>query len=249
MLTPFTPMLFMGEEWAASTPWQFFTSHPEPDLGRATAEGRIAEFAKMGWDESVVPDPQDPATFLRSKLRWEESGQGMHARMLRLYRELIALRRRHPEFTSPAVRRDTGARRTSRSAGSASAAGMSRSSSTSHSEPRTLDVPAPSSVLLATDPGVAAHDGTVMPAAASPRSWWPAQRPALTGARGQATPSQERSVSTIGPSSVMATVCSECAPREPSALRSVQPSGSVTSWSVVCRNQGSSATTSPARSG
>jgi hypothetical protein len=50
LLSPFTPMLFMGEEWGASTPWQFFTSHPEPDLGRATAEGRIAEFARMGWD-------------------------------------------------------------------------------------------------------------------------------------------------------------------------------------------------------
>ncbi len=60
---PFTPMLFMGEEWGATTPWQFFTSHPEPDLGRATAEGRIAEFARMGWDPDVVPDPQDPHTF------------------------------------------------------------------------------------------------------------------------------------------------------------------------------------------
>ena len=69
---PFTPMLFMGEEWAASTPFQFFTSHPEPDLGRVTAEGRIAEFARMGWDPSVVPDPQDPATFERSKLDWSE---------------------------------------------------------------------------------------------------------------------------------------------------------------------------------
>ena len=48
LLAPFTPMLFMGEEWAASTPWQFFTSHPEPELGRATAEGRIAEFAAHG---------------------------------------------------------------------------------------------------------------------------------------------------------------------------------------------------------
>jgi maltooligosyltrehalose trehalohydrolase len=72
VLSPFTPMLFMGEEWAASTPWQFFTSHPEPDLGRATAEGRIAEFERMGWDPAVVPDPQDPETFRRSKLDWGE---------------------------------------------------------------------------------------------------------------------------------------------------------------------------------
>ena len=69
---PFTPMLFQGEEWAASTPFQFFTSHPEPELGKATAEGRIAEFERMGWDPAVVPDPQDPATFERSKLDWSE---------------------------------------------------------------------------------------------------------------------------------------------------------------------------------
>ena len=73
---PFTPMLFMGEEWAASTPFQFFTSHPEPELGRATAEGRIAEFERMGWDPAVVPDPQDPATFERSKLDWSELDGG-----------------------------------------------------------------------------------------------------------------------------------------------------------------------------
>lgn len=72
LLGPFTPMLFMGEEWAATTPWQFFTSHPEPELGEATAKGRIAEFARMGWDPDVVPDPQDPETFTRSKLRWSE---------------------------------------------------------------------------------------------------------------------------------------------------------------------------------
>ncbi|GAA2232421.1 malto-oligosyltrehalose trehalohydrolase [Herbiconiux moechotypicola] len=94
-LGPFTPMLFMGEEWAASTPWQFFTSHPEPELGRATAEGRIAEFARMGWDESVVPDPQDPATFTNSKLDWSEIGdatQPEHASVLALYRELARVR-------------------------------------------------------------------------------------------------------------------------------------------------------------
>ncbi|MDN3494529.1 malto-oligosyltrehalose trehalohydrolase [Planococcus sp. APC 4015] len=101
VLTPFTPMLFMGEEWAASTPWQFFTSHPEPELGRATAEGRIAEFEAMGWDESVVPDPQDPQTFLRSKLVWDERDTGRHARLLALYRALIALRSEVAALTDP----------------------------------------------------------------------------------------------------------------------------------------------------
>ncbi|HVX07331.1 malto-oligosyltrehalose trehalohydrolase [Humibacter sp.] len=101
LLGPFTPMLFMGEEWAASTPWQFFTSHPEPELAEATASGRKAEFARMGWDESQVPDPQDPETFLRSKLDWNEVESGRHARLLAFYRELIRLRRERADLTDP----------------------------------------------------------------------------------------------------------------------------------------------------
>ncbi|MET4581878.1 maltooligosyltrehalose trehalohydrolase [Conyzicola nivalis] len=101
LCSPYTPMLFQGEEWGASTPWQFFTSHPEPDLGRATAEGRIAEFAAMGWDPATVPDPQDPQTFERSKLDWSELAGEEHARLLTLYRELIALRRTLPALTDP----------------------------------------------------------------------------------------------------------------------------------------------------
>ncbi|GAA1469594.1 malto-oligosyltrehalose trehalohydrolase [Microbacterium thalassium] len=103
LTAPGTPMLFMGEEWGASTPWQFFTSHPEPELGEATARGRIGEFARMGWDESQVPDPQDPETFRRSVLAWEEARQGEHARLLELYRALARLRRERPELTDPAL--------------------------------------------------------------------------------------------------------------------------------------------------
>ncbi|MFC5730386.1 MULTISPECIES: malto-oligosyltrehalose trehalohydrolase [Nocardioides] len=99
---PFTPMLFQGEEWAASSPFQFFTSHPEPELGKATAEGRIAEFERMGWDPAVVPDPQDPQTFLRSKLDWSELESGDHAEVLAAYRRLIELRRTWPQLTDPA---------------------------------------------------------------------------------------------------------------------------------------------------
>jgi maltooligosyltrehalose trehalohydrolase len=101
LTSPFTPMLFMGEEYGASTPWQFFTSHPEPELGKATAEGRIKEFERMGWDPAVVPDPQDPETFTRSKLDWAEAAGGDHARLLELYRALIALRRTTPDLTEP----------------------------------------------------------------------------------------------------------------------------------------------------
>ncbi|MFC5177561.1 malto-oligosyltrehalose trehalohydrolase [Nocardioides taihuensis] len=98
---PFTPMLFQGEEWAASAPFQFFTSHPEPELALATAEGRVQEFAKMGWDPAAVPDPQDPATYERSRLDWSEREQGVHARLLARYRQLVALRRSLPELTDP----------------------------------------------------------------------------------------------------------------------------------------------------
>ncbi|MBW8764641.1 MAG: DUF3459 domain-containing protein, partial [Microbacterium sp.] len=101
LCSPFTPMLFMGEEWGASTPWQFFTSHPEPELGEVTAKGRIEEFARMGWDPDVVPDPQDPATFQRSQLDWSEVDRSPHRELLELYRALIALRHREPEFSDP----------------------------------------------------------------------------------------------------------------------------------------------------
>jgi maltooligosyltrehalose trehalohydrolase len=99
VMAPGTPMLFMGEEWGATTPWQFFTSHPEPDLGRATAEGRIAEFSRMGWDPDAVPDPQDPQTFEDSKLDWAELHEPAHARLLATYTALIALRHELPAPT------------------------------------------------------------------------------------------------------------------------------------------------------
>jgi maltooligosyltrehalose trehalohydrolase len=101
LFSPYTAMLFMGEEWGASTPFQFFSSHPEPELARATAEGRKAEFAGHGWDADQIPDPQDPQTFERSKLNWAEVGSGSHARLLALYRDLIALRRTEADLDDP----------------------------------------------------------------------------------------------------------------------------------------------------
>jgi maltooligosyltrehalose trehalohydrolase len=101
LLSPYTPMLFMGEEWGASTPFQFFTSHPEPELGEATAKGRKAEFAAHGWDTDDIPDPQDPQTFLRSKLNWDELTALPHNRILECYRDLIALRKSRSDFTDP----------------------------------------------------------------------------------------------------------------------------------------------------
>ncbi|MDN3903810.1 malto-oligosyltrehalose trehalohydrolase [Arthrobacter sp. YD2] len=101
LTSPFTPMIFMGEEFGASTPWQFFTSHPEPDLGKATAEGRLREFERMGWDPDTVPNPQDPQTFANSKLDWSEAESDGHGRLLGLYRQLLDLRRNRPDLTDP----------------------------------------------------------------------------------------------------------------------------------------------------
>jgi maltooligosyltrehalose trehalohydrolase len=99
--SPYTAMLFMGEEWGSSSPFQFFSSHPEPDLARATAEGRKREFAEHGWDADAIPDPQDPTTFERSKLNWNEVEEGEHARLRRIYQQLIALRNDEPDMADP----------------------------------------------------------------------------------------------------------------------------------------------------
>lgn len=101
LTAPFTPMLFMGEEWAAGTPWQFFTDHTDPELAEAVRRGRRREFGAHGWAEEDVPDPQDPATRDRSCLDWSEPEKAPHARVLAWYRELIALRRRRPDLSDP----------------------------------------------------------------------------------------------------------------------------------------------------
>jgi maltooligosyltrehalose trehalohydrolase len=94
----FTPMVFMGEEWAAGTPWQFFTSFEDPELADAVRGGRRAEFAAHGWAEHDVPDPQDPATRDRSVLDWSELSEPEHARMFGWYASLVAERRRNPDL-------------------------------------------------------------------------------------------------------------------------------------------------------
>ncbi|MCX5108603.1 malto-oligosyltrehalose trehalohydrolase [Streptomyces sp. NBC_00378] len=98
---PFTPMLFMGEEWGARTPWQFFTDHTDPALAEAVRSGRRREFAAHGWSADDIPDPQDPATRNRSCLDWSEPSREPHARLHAWYRELIALRRALPDLHDP----------------------------------------------------------------------------------------------------------------------------------------------------
>ncbi|MFE2542000.1 malto-oligosyltrehalose trehalohydrolase [Actinacidiphila glaucinigra] len=103
LTSPYTPMLFMGEEWGARTPWQFFTDHDDPELAAAITRGRRREFAEHGWKAEDIPDPQDPATRLRSCLDWSEQAREPHAELLDWYRRLIALRHAEPELTDPAL--------------------------------------------------------------------------------------------------------------------------------------------------
>ncbi len=99
LCAPFVPMLFQGEEWGASAPFQYFTDHRDPALAEAVREGRRREFAAFGWAPEEVPDPQDPATFERSRLDWGEPDREPHRSMLAWYRDLLRLRRAHPALT------------------------------------------------------------------------------------------------------------------------------------------------------
>ncbi|MER7763560.1 malto-oligosyltrehalose trehalohydrolase [Streptomyces sp. NPDC097619] len=98
---PFVPMLFMGEEWGAHTPWQYFTDHTDPLLGEAVRAGRRREFAAFGEPLDRVPDPQDPATRDRSCLNWAEPEHAPHNRLLEWHRTLVRLRRHQHDLRDP----------------------------------------------------------------------------------------------------------------------------------------------------
>ena len=98
LLSAFVPLVFQGEEWAASSPFQYFTGHEDRELGRAVAQGRRSEFASFGWKADDVPDPQASTTLDRSKLRWKETRRPPHTEMLEWYRALIRLRRTTPDL-------------------------------------------------------------------------------------------------------------------------------------------------------
>ena len=99
LCAPFVPMLFQGEEWGATAPFQYFTDHIDTELGRLVSEGRRREFAAFGWKPTDVPDPQDRATFERSILDWAEPDKEPHAALLQWHRDLFALRRRLPALS------------------------------------------------------------------------------------------------------------------------------------------------------
>jgi maltooligosyltrehalose trehalohydrolase len=96
LLSPYTPLLFMGQEWNASTPFLYFTDHNE-ELGRLVTEGRRKEFASFArFAGDTVPDPQAVETFARSRLSWSEAERPPHAQIRALYRELLRLRATEP---------------------------------------------------------------------------------------------------------------------------------------------------------
>lgn len=100
LLGPFIPLLFQGEEWAASSPFQYFADHDDPELARLVSEGRKREFSAFGWPPESIPDPESRETFERSKLEWDEVDDEEHAEMLAWYRKLIHLRRASPSLNN-----------------------------------------------------------------------------------------------------------------------------------------------------
>jgi maltooligosyltrehalose trehalohydrolase len=98
---PFTPLLFQGEEWGGTSPFQYFADMDDPDLARAVRDGRRREFSGFGWNIEHLPDPGDPATFERSKVDWSELHEARHAEILNWYRQLIRLRHDLPALSDP----------------------------------------------------------------------------------------------------------------------------------------------------
>lgn len=96
LCSPFVPLLFMGEEWGATSPFCYFTDHQDPELARAVSAGRRRECAAFGWEPGEVPDPQDAATFQAARLDWDEPRRDPHARLLAWHQALIAARRAVP---------------------------------------------------------------------------------------------------------------------------------------------------------
>ncbi|MEO3405135.1 malto-oligosyltrehalose trehalohydrolase [Mucilaginibacter sp. CAU 1740] len=99
MVSPFIPMLFMGEEWAETNPFLYFVSHTEPELVEAVRKGRKAEFASFH-AEGEAPDPQATETFEQSKLQWEILEKDGYKQMLALYKALISLRKQLPALAT-----------------------------------------------------------------------------------------------------------------------------------------------------
>ncbi len=99
LLSPYLPLLFMGEEYGEDAPFQYFVDHSDPQLVRSVREGRAGEFRDFKWT-GEVPDPAAAETFLRSKLKWGKRKSGGHKILHAFYRDLIALRKNNPAIAN-----------------------------------------------------------------------------------------------------------------------------------------------------
>ncbi len=159
LTSPFIPLLFQGEEWGASTPFQYFTDHQDADLGRAVSAGRRREFAAFGWDPEDVPDPQDPATFERSKLDWSELEPEPHHQLLHWYRRLIQLRREVPDLADGRLDR---VQVTYDEDGRWLVVLRGRATITCNLGSGDARLPATGRLLAASEPGVSVDDGSIL---------------------------------------------------------------------------------------
>ena len=105
LLSPFIPLLFMGEEYGETAPFQYFVNHEDPRLLENVRQGRRREFSHFAW-QAEIPDPASLDTFLRSKLHWELREQGQHRTLLSYYTELLRIRREMPALSSPSKDRN-----------------------------------------------------------------------------------------------------------------------------------------------
>ena len=95
ILSPYIPLLFMGQEYGETAPFQFFVSHSDPGLVEAVRKGRREEYGAFHW-KGEPPDPPDEQTYLRSKLQWKLRNEGQHRLLWQFTRELLRLRRELP---------------------------------------------------------------------------------------------------------------------------------------------------------
>lgn len=160
LTAPFIPLLFMGEEFAASTPFLYFADHEDPEMAQAVSAGRKQEFAAFGFGEQEVPDPEVRSTFERSRLDWNETHEGHHAEMLEWVRTLIHFRRQSPSLNDGdlghlSVRYDEERHWLAMDRGQVQVL------LNLGSEDARLEVPGGSAVVLATRPGLEVLDGFV----------------------------------------------------------------------------------------
>ncbi|MBK7580292.1 MAG: malto-oligosyltrehalose trehalohydrolase [Myxococcales bacterium] len=156
LTSPFVPMVFQGEEWAASTPFLYFTDHTDLELGQAVSKGRRQEFAAFGWPEADVPDPQSEETFVRSRLVWTELDREPHRAMLDWHKCLLALRQERSDLRNP----DLGSVRVS--VGEALRIERERTTIVASLSPSRTSLRAGKrGVLLASQPNVTLSDGVL----------------------------------------------------------------------------------------